>query len=111
MIDMLLAAFPFSNSNTFSESMFFLATPTESIVGQKISNTASFMESFTRVKSVSLSMSYVSSQTIVMSYISELGEYSQILTQTYLQYRFPYIIQYYSKTMIPTVFFNSNSTK
>lgn len=94
----------FTQSNVFSNSAFFDPTPTQSVFGQKIETMMSFSQSLTHVKSVSLSMSLSLSKTIVMSYIDEIGDFSEIFIETEFYFRFPYIIHFYSLTMIQTIF-------
>lgn len=94
----------FTSSGSFTESSLLgplepTASPSATLAGITVS--VSYIESFVSVRSVTQSMSYVSSQGY--SYILlENGEYSSTLTNVYAYRLFPYIIYYLSPTYIKT---------
>lgn len=95
------ASIAFSSSFTFSLSNAFLPTPSnhDNVVSKK----ASLYESMTLIKSVSLSNSIVESFVYTIVFNEEIGDYTQSLTITNVSKMLPYLIQFYTPTVVETV--------
>ncbi|KAK8892588.1 hypothetical protein M9Y10_029827 [Tritrichomonas musculus] len=83
----------FSYSFKFTQSNDFTSIPTQSIYGHMISKQISYVESFVMVKSVSFSNSFIVSNVLSITFNSELGQHSYIMSQTKVYAMLPTIIQ------------------
>lgn len=93
----------FSYSFKFSQSNDFTSIPTQSFYGHMISKQISYVESFVMVKSVSFSNSFIVSNVLSITFNSELGQHSYIMSQTNVYAMLPYVIQIFSPTIIQTM--------
>lgn len=66
--------------------------------------TISFSLTYLDRKSVSLSLSYTKSNTYSISFDNQNENFINVLSETYYQRYFPYIIHYLSPSYVPTYF-------
>lgn len=95
-----------SNSFVFASSLTLSKKPfsSSSKSGFRASNMLSYSYSFTLVKSVSFSFSYILSNVYSLTYVEGLDDYSYILVPSHVERNFPYIIQFFSPTLVKALF-------